>query len=105
MKISSFILALAYQEGFGFKIETQVGVKNASDSFFVLVTNFFTHGDTLIRKLMVSCQGRKEPPPHSVLKNWDLRIFNESVSMKGNGINKLTEGSYCDFELKSYASQ
>ena len=26
MKISSFILALAYQEGFGFKIETQVWV-------------------------------------------------------------------------------
>ena len=33
MKISSFILALAYKESFGFKIDTQVGVKNASDSF------------------------------------------------------------------------
>ena len=67
MKISSFILALAYQEGFGFKIETQVGVKNASD--IILVTNFFTHGDTLIRKQTVSYQGQNERPPHSVSKN------------------------------------
>ena len=73
--------------------------------YFVLVTNFFTHGDTLIRKQTVSCQGRNEPHRDSVSKNWDLRISNESVSMKGNGINKLMEGSYCHFKLKLYASQ
>jgi len=73
--------------------------------YFVLVTIFFTHGDTLIRKQTVSCQGQNVAPPDSVLKNWDLRISNESVSMKGNGINKLMEGSYCHFKLKSYASQ
>ena len=66
MKISSFILALAYHEGLGFKIETQAGVK-CND--FVLVTNFLNHGDTLIRKQMVSCQGRNGPHRDSVLKN------------------------------------